>query len=314
MIEKSLSAIPPQSFTQDGTVRGKIVIPTTHIKIELPGGGGCRTLACLPFKVKQKVVVTADGEPNLELEVKRVLEDEETLYVGPRKNNAAPGPHSQYRDGSINARTDLSAYTVAKSAAIRAEEQPRAKIPEQEIERNTYEHEPTVARRVFNVDEWGRPYSDCNPFPVDVAGITVPPLETEPLTHKDDDPNPGDIHDSVRIGDGVETADVTPCKDLRTVDTLHCVGGRQAVITVTDTPVPIRKLAANLSGRKVVTAVPLGKGVAWGFESNVDTTQGINGGTPLSKRQSLIVAAEDNVDVYLVGPAHGVKVAITEAG
>jgi hypothetical protein len=172
--EKLLHAIPPQAFTADGTARGQITLATTYVTIL----SGINLVQCLPFKVKQKVVVRADGEPNLELEIKRVLEDEHILFVGPLKRNASPGTHSVYREGDINSRTDLSAYTVAKNATIEVAEQQKAKIPEQEIERNTYEHEPTVARRVFNVDEWGRPYRKDNPFPVD-ASVNVGDIEVD---------------------------------------------------------------------------------------------------------------------------------------
>ncbi len=124
-MEKRLKAVPPQAFTALGTQPGEIIINDTRF-----------------FKVKQKVVISATALPNLTLEVKRISDDGETMYVGPEK-------------GNIDARSDLTGYSILTSANIWANEQPRPSVPEQEIERLTYEEEPIVARRVIPVDRYG---------------------------------------------------------------------------------------------------------------------------------------------------------------
>lgn len=126
MMEKRLKAVPPQAFIADGTMPGQIIINDTRF-----------------FKVKQKVTVVAGILPHLELEVHRIEEDGETMYVGPIK-------------GNIDTRTDISAYTVAGGGNIFALEQQRPTVPEQDVERATYEEEPIVARRVIGVNRYGK--------------------------------------------------------------------------------------------------------------------------------------------------------------
>lgn len=125
-MEKRFKAVPPQVFTADGTVVGQITINDTRF-----------------FKVKQKVIVAANSLPNLDVEIKRVLDDGKTMFIG-----AIGKPID---DRSI----DISTYTVASAANIYANEQLRPSVPEQEVERLTYEEEPTVARRTILVDALG---------------------------------------------------------------------------------------------------------------------------------------------------------------
>jgi hypothetical protein len=102
-------------------------------------------------------------------------------------------------------------------------------------------------------------------------------------------------------------------KDLPVGDTLNR-GGTNTVIDVADTPIKVEVVSGTPKGdRKSVVVVPRAKGVYWGFISDVDTTDGPKGGFPLGKNQPLIIAAESNTPVYLVGPSAGVKVAIGEA-
>lgn len=145
-LEKRLRKRDPELFTANGTLNGEITVNSV-----------------LGFKVKQIVIVAASGLPPLELEVKQI-DSINTMFVGPIK-------------GAITNRTDISAYTIAAGANIFALEQPAPSIPEQHVERITYEEEPVVARRVFVVDQLGDPYTADNPFPVDaslnVGGISV---------------------------------------------------------------------------------------------------------------------------------------------
>ncbi len=137
-IEKKLKAVPPRPLTANGGTDGKVTIADT-----------------IGFKVKQQVILFSGPAGNLRVEVKRV-ESSTVLYVGPI------GKH-------INDRTDVSAYTVVDGSTISAEEQQRPNVPEQEVERLTYEEEPVVARRVMVVDEYGDPITDTNPMPVDAT-------------------------------------------------------------------------------------------------------------------------------------------------
>jgi hypothetical protein len=134
-LEKRLEAALAQTFAVDGTATGLITI-----------------LDASEFKVKQLVHLAANTLPNLDLEIKRVISATQ-LYVGPK-------------GGSIDARTDISAYTVALGANIFANEQLRPSIPNESINRAVFEEEPTNAHRVFLVDELGNDYDTDNPFPV----------------------------------------------------------------------------------------------------------------------------------------------------
>jgi hypothetical protein len=115
----------------------------------------------------------------------------------------------------IEAFSNISSYTVAGGAMVYLPEQRRTSIPWEEQERATYEEEPTVARRTFLVDELGDGYRKDNPLPVQLSdgSINIGTVNAELevfLTHLDNYPNLGEIHDSVRIGDGTEEIAVNP--------------------------------------------------------------------------------------------------------
>jgi hypothetical protein len=131
MIEKLWSAVAPVQLTAPGNSRGLIVVTNTS-----------------GFKVKMTVTIS-DGANSRSLEVKRIV-----------------GPNQMFlgEDGDIKLRADLSAFPAG--SLVWALEQPRNSIPLQEIERATYDEEPAVARRVINVDEFGRYYNNDNPLPV----------------------------------------------------------------------------------------------------------------------------------------------------
>lgn len=185
-LEKRLEAIPPQSFTADGTTNGLITIADAS-----------------EFKVKQVVYLTANTLPDLDqIEVKRVVNAGHgviatQLYVGPK-------------GGNIDSRVDVSAYTVALDAKIVANEQNRPSIPNESINRAVFEEEPTNATRVFLVDEMGNDYDAANPFPVAATfsgSISVGDIR---ITANDDDPVLGNVHSSVRISDGTNDLVVNP--------------------------------------------------------------------------------------------------------
>lgn len=174
-IERKLPAIAPRLLTADGGTLGQIQLSDTR-----------------GIKVKQIIVIAATSLPELQVQVKRVISDT-LILVG--------DPNKPITDRSI----DLSQYSVALGAYIYAEEQEKAKLTAEDRLYATYDQEPTVAWRNVLVDELGRYYGTANPLPVQLSngsvniGTVNAELEVQ-LSHKDNYPHPGDIHDSVRVG------------------------------------------------------------------------------------------------------------------
>src|SRR5690606_13016080 len=116
-----------------------------------------------------------------------------------------------------------SGFLVADNSRISAELQDRPAIPPDAYNRAVYDEEPTVALRNVLVDQQGRKYTADNPFPVQLSdgdvniGTVNAELEVQ-LTDRDNYPNPGDVHDSIRIGNGSNEADVTADHELKTFD------------------------------------------------------------------------------------------------
>jgi hypothetical protein len=141
--EKRLLKVDPIALTSDGTVSGGLAVPNSSV-----------------FRVGQIIFLRSDTVEPQEFKIKRIDPiDHTTIWVGPDRKH-------------ISIRSDISAYTVADNAVIYANEQERPSVPEQEIERLTYETEPTVARRVVLVDPWGCRIDDDNPLPVS-GNITI---------------------------------------------------------------------------------------------------------------------------------------------
>jgi len=136
-IERRWPAISPRLLSVNGTATGEIVLSDTSL-----------------LKVKHQVILKATGEPDLTLEIKRFLSPS-SFIVGPK--------------GHITLHTDVSAYTTAKNATLEAPEQNRPAIPDKEYERAVYEEEPTVAKRVFIVDEYGSAINENNPLSVEAT-------------------------------------------------------------------------------------------------------------------------------------------------
>lgn len=190
--ERNWAAVPVQLLLVDGGQYGQVRVPST-----------------LGIKVKQKVFIYSNLIPaKQELEVKSVL-NETDLELGPRSPE-------------MSKRTDLQAYTVATGAKLEAPVQPRPDIVPDIYWRSVFEEEPTVALRTFAVDHLGRRWSKDNPFPVQLSdgsiniGTVNAELEVQ-LSHKDNDPDAGDVHDSVRIGDGVDEMSVNPDGSINVV-------------------------------------------------------------------------------------------------
>ena len=175
--ERSWLDVPIQLFTANGGANGLVTVASTS-----------------GFKVKQTVTLSSLTKPNLNLQVKRVLSPT-SMIVGPVDQN-------------IDKVSNISLYTTADSASVYASIQKRPGITLEDRKRAVYEEEPTVAERNVLVDEWGRFYRANNPLPVQLSdgsiniGTVQANLEVQ-LTAKDNDPTAGKIHDSIRIGDGI---------------------------------------------------------------------------------------------------------------
>jgi hypothetical protein len=175
-LQKNWLAVSPRPFTANGTSLGVVTVAKTK-----------------GFYVKQKVYLKSNTINIQKFEVKRVISKTQ-LWVGPVEE-------------SLKVVSDISNFLLADAAYIEAHEQPRFSIPLTEHERAVYEEDPVVAKRVTLVDEIGDKYTVDNPLPVQLSdgSITIETVNANisvQLTAKDNDPKPGDIHDSVRIGDG----------------------------------------------------------------------------------------------------------------
>lgn len=190
--ERTWLAVPPQLLTSDGSSLGIVTMADTR-----------------GFKVKAIAVLAAVGLPDLRVSINRVL-SETQIRVG--------------RVGKpIGDILDVSSYTVSAGAYIYAAEQEKAKLTLEDREYALYDQEPTVAKRSVLVDQLGRYYEQANPLPVQLSGgsIFIENVHNNLsvfITHKDNYPVAGDIHDSVRIGDGITEAGVTLSNELKVFD------------------------------------------------------------------------------------------------
>src|ERR1039457_2792413 len=129
-IEQKWPAVPPVLFTSDGSLYGQISIVTAK-----------------GLKVKQKVVLAATSQPNLECRVIRVI-NPTTIKVG-----LVNPPQGQWFKG-----IDVSAYTVSLGAYLYAGEEDKVLPKTDDMDRATYDQEPTVAWRSVLVDQFGDYY------------------------------------------------------------------------------------------------------------------------------------------------------------
>jgi hypothetical protein len=251
-IEKRLPAVYPQAFTTNGTVSGILTVNNAHL-----------------FKVKQEVVITANSLPSLELQVKRIISPD-IIHVGPKT-------------GSIEARTDISSYTVSLAAAIYASEQKRPTIPEQEIERLTYEEEPVVARRIIQVDSFGSP------------------LRT-------DQTDKGSSL-SVSIAQLSQDVGFTFGGEIKVSDAFQGYSQGQQV-DVHNTPIEAKGGLVRLVNRKGIFMYPLDTNNYFGFSSSVTTGNGI----PLFQNQMVWIPASGNLEVWLIRATNTGQVRVWEVG
>jgi len=184
--EKRYLPIPPQLFTADGTNTGTITILNTY-----------------SFKVGQLVILKSNTQSGLKVKIQKVISETQLIVIN--------------IDEAVTTKNklDISMFLLADTATVELLEDKRPVIDLNEIQRQVYEEEPTVAIRTHSVDWLGRPYDKTNPFQVQLSdgsiniGTVNAELEVQ-LSHKDDVPNPGDVADSVRIGDGVNELAINP--------------------------------------------------------------------------------------------------------
>jgi hypothetical protein len=187
MMQKKWARVSPQAFISNGDSEGNLSVSNA-----------------LLFKVQQKVRLFSDTKPPLDVEIKRITSAQSIRVqrVGDQISN--------------NQGFNISDFLLADNARISADEQDRPAIPPDSYNRAVYEEEPTVALRTIQVDELGNKYNLNNPFPVDLQPTSpIPVVLTDgsvnigtvnaeiemQLSSKDNDPDSGDVHDSVRIGD-----------------------------------------------------------------------------------------------------------------
>lgn len=133
-LEKKWEAIAPRTLVENGGLEGQLTLSSSR-----------------DFKVGMTVALSASNQDTINLIVLKVPSDK-IIWVGNEQGKP----------------TDVSAYTTAFSAAVSALEQKRIGPTLQERENAVYAEEPTVAKRVLNVDEFGKSYNSDNPLPVDI--------------------------------------------------------------------------------------------------------------------------------------------------
>lgn len=140
--EKRFYAIPEQALTADGTTDGTITVASTYC-----------------WKVGQTLICQSSAVEPRQLKIKAILSDT-IIKVGDLNT-----PIFKF--------VDVSELLVADGATISLADDNngnrRPVIDLNEIRRQVYEEEPTVALRVHQVDWLGRSFSRENPVPVQVS-------------------------------------------------------------------------------------------------------------------------------------------------
>ena len=187
--ERKWKAITPQPLTADANAFGLITLADT-----------------CGFYVKQTVYLINTAGATLAVQVKKVISPTQ-LFVGAI-------------DQKISSWTPLniSTWTVASGAKLGAEEQNKNNIPADDHYTAVYEADPVVADRVILVDCHGDKIGDQNPLPVAIDGgdITVN-FGNVRISACDNDPQPGDLHSSVRISDCAHDLKINPDGSINVV-------------------------------------------------------------------------------------------------
>ena len=234
MLEKFWKEVPSQFFTTFGTADGIVTIATTA-----------------SFKIKQFVVVLNPSLPSIAGEIKAIL-SETQMAIGPQ----GVGP---------NMRIDFSSYGA--NSTISAPEQTRPTIPIQEIERWTYEEEPTVARRIVPVDEAGNILKFVRSVPGQPKSMAV----------------------------NVDNMTFTTFNEARVSDSLQGNAQGQAIL-VGNSPIEAKGGASSLATRKGLFIMPIDKNLYMGFSNTVTITNGI----PIFINQMIYIPATAQMSIWLV--------------
>ena len=141
--ERKWAAVPPQALTANGGQFGLVTVADTA-----------------GFRVKQNAYLKDNTGATQAVQIKLVLSSTQ-LLVGNCDNQIANWPQ-------IN----ISNWLVANNAVIGAEWQPKNTIGADDIVKAVYEADPVAAVRTLDVDQYGNPYSESNPLPVN-ADVTV---------------------------------------------------------------------------------------------------------------------------------------------
>lgn len=156
---------------------------------------------------KQRITLT-NGSDKLIVEIKRVISTTQLSVIAYENKKVLTQDKFESMIAPFNGGT------------LTAPEQERNKIGGDVALKNAYAEEPTVAIRTNLVDYWGCQYATDNPLPVQLTdgeiniGVVEANIEVQ-LSHLDDWPKPGRIHDSIRIGNGDYIADVDSDNQLK---------------------------------------------------------------------------------------------------
>jgi hypothetical protein len=233
MFEKKWAVVPVQLLVANGTTDGQLQIPDAF-----------------KLRVKQKLLLKSSTQPTIQVQVKRVISST-TLYVG------SP-------DGDIDDRTNVSAYLVANGASVSNLDpnQPRPKIGREDYDRAVYEEEPVVAVRTVLVNRGGEFVgSDKNsPFYVQLTdgSINIETINAElrvQLSAKDNDPTAGDVHSSVRIGDGTNELVVNADGSFNVNVVNETPSSEKLILVYNEDPSVVTGVSSDL----VTYTVPVGK-------------------------------------------------------
>lgn len=129
-IEKFWPAVAPQAFIANGTSLGVVTLADTS-----------------GFKVKQQIVISATGLPDLNVKIMRFISPTK-FYVGPVNPTAGQG---------LTARTNIALYTTALNAFAYAQEQPKVTLKPDDIIQAVYRQEPGTTIGVEIDDQYGNP-------------------------------------------------------------------------------------------------------------------------------------------------------------
>lgn len=268
----------PIAFTADGTDQGVVNIPSTY-----------------GFKVNQKVTLQSDVLQPRNYKVKKVISETQLVL----------GSFEKPRSEDI----DISDFLVTENAVIILYQQNRPSIDPVNIQGMVFEEEPTVALRNHLVDWLGRSYDASNPVPVQLSdgsidiGTVNAELEVQ-LSHQNNVQDPGDIADSVQIGDGVEILQVNPDGSINVNIVLAGNGVSKNIYN------EVSSVASSTTTSIVTYTVPLGKKATLNLVeftgSNIGTYEVRVNGSNIAKKRTWFngnMSGEFNFSSF---PNHGI--------